>query len=106
MIVFSIITYTLPIITNSKAVYSHRLSKYAFWASNTGMVGMVLCFGVIGVLQVYLERMLDLDFFVVRDELTFYFGCLIFFASFFITGILSFIFVFIKSGLPKVAKFS
>jgi len=106
MIVFSIITYTLPIITNSKAVYSYQASKYAFWACNIGMVGMVLSFAVIGVLQVYLERMLDLDFFVVRDELKFYFGCLIFFAAFFITGILSFIFVFIKSGLPKIAKFS
>lgn len=106
MIVFSIISYTLPIITNSKAVYSYRLSKYAFWFANLGMFGMVVSFAFIGFLQVYLERMLDLDFFVVRDEMKFYFGCLIFFASFFITGVLSFIFVFIKSGLPKVAKFS
>ncbi|HIH2763845.1 MAG TPA: cbb3-type cytochrome c oxidase subunit I [Candidatus Azoamicus sp.] len=106
MIVFSVISYTLPIITNSKTVYSFGVSKYAFWASNIGMFGMVLCFALIGILQVYLERMLDLDFFVVRDELKFYFGCLIFFASLFISGILSFIFVFIKSGLPKVAKFS
>jgi len=106
MIVFSVISYTLPIITNSKTIYSFGVSKYAFWASNIGMFGMVLCFALIGILQVYLERMLDLDFFVVRDELKFYFGCLIFFASLFISGILSFIFVFIKSGLPKVAKFS
>lgn len=106
MIVFSVISYTLPIITNSKTVYSFGVSKYAFWASNIGMFGMVICFALIGILQVYLERMLDLDFFVVRDELKFYFGCLIFFASLFISGILSFIFVFIKSGLPKVAKFS
>ncbi|HIH2762918.1 MAG TPA: cbb3-type cytochrome c oxidase subunit I [Candidatus Azoamicus sp.] len=106
MIVFSVISYTLPIITNSKTVYSFGASKYAFWASNIGMFGMVLCFALIGILQVYLERMLDLDFFVVRDELKFYFGCLICFASLFISGILSFIFVFIKSGLPKVAKFS
>ena len=59
-----------------------------------------------GIIQVYLERMLDLDFFVIRDELKFYFGCLICFASLFITGIGSFIFVFIKSGLPKTAKFN
>lgn len=105
MIVFSIISYTLPIITNSKVVYSHKLSKYAFFSSNIGMTGMVLSFALAGILQVYLERMLDLDFFVVRDELRFYFGCLIFFALLFASGILSFIFVFIKSGLPKVAKF-
>lgn len=106
MIVFSIISYTLPIITNSKAIYSYKISKYAFWAANIGMFGMVMSFALAGILQVYLERMLDLDFFVIRDELKFYFGCLITFASLFISGIFSFIFVFIKSGLPKTAKFS
>lgn len=106
MIVLAIISYTLPIITNSKSVYSYSISKYAFWASNIGMLGMVISFALTGILQVYLERMLDLDFFVIRDELKFYFGCLICFASLFITGIGSFIFVFVKSGLPKVAKFS
>jgi nitric oxide reductase subunit B len=105
MIVFSIISYTLPIITNSKVIYSYGLSRYAFWASNIGMFGMVVSFALAGILQVYLERMLDLDFFVVRDALKFYFACLIFFATFFATGIFSFIFIFIKSGLPKIAKF-
>jgi nitric oxide reductase subunit B len=106
MIVLAIISYSLPIITNNKAIYSYKLSVYAFWASNIGMFGMVVCFALAGVIQVYLERMLDLDFFVIREELKFYFACLISLACLFITGILSFIFVFIKSGLPKIAKFS
>ena len=105
MIVLAVISYTLPIITNSKFIYSTLISKYAFWVSNIGMFGMVLSFALAGIVQVYLERMLDLDFFVVRDELRLYFGCLLVFASFFITGIAAFIFVFIKSGLPKTAKF-
>lgn len=106
MIVISSISYILPLITDNKSIYSYRISRYAFWASNIGMFGMIISFGVAGILQVYLERMLDLDFFVIREELSFFFGCLICFASFFITGVLSFIFTFIKSGLPKTAKFS
>jgi len=105
MIVFSMICYAMPILTGNKVIYTHKTSKYAFWAANLGMLGMVFCFAVSGIVQVYLERMLDLDFFVVRDELTFFFICLICFACLFMSGIFSFIYVFIKSGLPKTIKF-
>ncbi len=105
MIVLSIISYTLPIMTGSKVMYTSKLSKYAFWASNIGMLGMVLSFGSAGIVQVYLERMLDLDFFVIREELKIFFCCLVTLATLFISGILSFIYVFIKSGLPKTSKF-
>lgn len=105
MIVLAIISYTIPIITDNKFIYSNNISKYAFWASNIGLLGMVLSFALAGIVQVYLERMLDLDFFIVREELKFYFACLIFLALLFITGISSFIFAFIKSGLPKTTKF-
>jgi len=106
MIVLASISYILPILTDNKSIYSYKISKYAFWASNVGMFGMVLSFGLAGLLQVYLERMLDLDFFVIREELKFFFACLITLALFFISGILSFIFTFIMSGLPKTAKFN
>jgi len=106
MIVLASISYILPILTDNKSIYSYKISKYAFWASNVGMFGMVLSFGLAGLLQVYLERMLDLDFFVIREELKFFFACLITLALFFISGILSFIFTFIMSGLPKIVKFN
>jgi len=106
MIVLASISYILPILIDNKSIYNYRVSKYAFWASNIGMFGMVLSFGLAGLLQVYLERMLDLDFFVIREELKFFFACLICFASLFISGVLSFIFTFILSGLPKTAKFN
>ena len=105
MIVFSMICYAMPILSGNKVIYTYKTSKYAFWASNLGMLGMVFCFAASGIVQVYLERMLDLDFFVVRDELTFFFICLICFACLFMSGIFSFIYVFIKSGLPKTIKF-
>lgn len=104
MIVLSIISYTLPIMTERK-VYTYKTSKYAFWACNIGMLCMVMSFALAGIVQVYLERLLDLDFFVVRDELKVYFGCLICSASIFATGIISFIYAFISAGLPKQVKF-
>jgi len=104
MIVLAIISYTLPLMTNRK-IYNLGLSKYAFWASNIGMLGMVISFGMAGIVQVYLERMVDLDFFVIREELKLFFGCLITFASLFITGVAAFIYTFIKAGLPKSVEF-
>lgn len=106
MIVLAIISYILPLITNNKLLYTSKVSKYAFWASNLGMLGMVLSFALAGVVQVYLERMLDLDFFIIREELKLFFGCLITLASLFISGILSFVYIFFKSGLPKIEKFN
>ncbi len=100
MINLSMITYTLPIMTGSR-IHETFAAKYAFWAANIGIVGMVLSFGLAGVVQVYLERMLDLDFFVVREQLKLYFGSLICLAIVFSTGILAFIYTFIKAGLPK-----
>ncbi len=100
MIVFSMIIYSVPIITGKK-IYSLTVFKYSFWASNIGMLGMILSFGSAGIVQVYLERVLDLDFFVIREFLKLYFGSLIFFALIFSSGILYFIYLFYKFGLPK-----
>lgn len=99
MIVLSIISYTLPIMTGKK-IYNLKASKYAFWASNIGMVCMVLTFGSAGIVQVYLERKVGLDFFTVRNELELFFKILICCACIFASGIFTFIYTFIKAGLP------
>lgn len=99
-IVLAIISYTLPIMTGRK-IYNNPLNKYAFWLSNIGIYGMVLCFGIAGILQVYMERRMGLDFFVVRAELAFFFKCLICFACMLTIGIYSYVYVFIKAGLPS-----
>jgi len=106
MVVFSIIAYSIPLMTENKSIYTNKLSLYSFFASNIGMFGMVMSFAFAGVIQVYLERIIDLDFFLVREELKLFFGSLIFFAIIFISGVLSFIYTFIKSGLPKTIKFN
>lgn len=100
MLVLAVIAYTLPIMTG-KPIYNSNIFKYSFWASNVGMVCMVLSFACAGITQVYLERKIGLDFFLVRDELVIYFYCLIFSAIIFASGIFSYIYVFIKAGLPN-----
>jgi nitric oxide reductase large subunit len=38
----------------------------AFWVTTTGVVGMVIALTVVGVVQVYLQRMAGLAFMVVK----------------------------------------
>ena len=73
---------------------------YAFWASNIGMVAMTLAFAVAGVAQVYLERRSGLDFLVVQKEIQVHFWGLILAALLFTSGIVAFIWNFIRYGLP------
>ncbi len=106
MIVLATISYILPTISDNKTIYTHKISRYAFWGSSFGMLGMVFCLMMAGFAQVYLERIFDLDFFVIRDELKMFFVGYICFATLFASGVFSFIFTFVRSGLPKIDFFS
>jgi len=99
MIIFAIIVYVLPNVTGRK-IYDNGLGNNAFWLSLVGMLGMVAAFGAMGVAQVTLERRLGLDFMTVQKELYSHFWVLIATASIFTTGILLFVWNFIKYGLP------
>jgi nitric oxide reductase subunit B len=99
MIVFAIITYVMPNVTGRR-IYDNSLGNYAFWLSLIGMLGMVTAFGAMGVAQVTLERRLGLDFMTVQGELYSHFWVLIINASIFTTGILLYVWNFIKYGLP------
>ncbi len=99
MIVFAIITYVMPNVTGRK-IYNNALGNYAFWISLIGMLGMVTAFGAMGVAQVTLERRLGLDFMTVQQELHSHFWVLVITASIFTTGILLYVWNFMKYGLP------
>ncbi len=100
MLVLAIIAYALPHLTGRKR-YNSGASIAAFWTSNIGMVGMSGAFAVAGVTQVYLERMVGLDFLVVQKEIAVHFVGLVLAAALFTLGIVAFIYDFIRSGLPK-----
>jgi len=99
MIVLAIISYSLPNITGRK-LYESTRGRMAFWLSNIGMIGMTVAFGVAGVVQVYLERKMKMDFMIVQKEIEIHFVVLLIFATIFATGITLFIIDFFKHGQP------
>ena len=64
------------------------------------MLGMTVAFGVAGVVQVYLERKLKMEFMMVQNEISIHFVVLLICATMFATGISLFIYDFIKYGRP------
>ena len=100
MIVLAIISYSMPNMTGRKQ-YDTVTGNMAFWFSNIGMLGMVVAFGVAGVAQVYLERIMKLDFMQVQSETKIHFMVLLLCATLFATGIILYIVEFIRFGKPN-----
>ena len=100
MIVFAIISYTLPNMTGRK-FYDTARGRMAFWISNIGMIGMTVAFGVAGVAQVYMERKMHVPFMQVQKDIEVHFIVLLIMATLFITGITLYIIEFAKHGLPN-----
>ncbi len=99
MIVLAIISYTMPLMTGRKLFDTTR-GTLAFWLSNIGMLGMTVAFGVAGVAQVYLERVMGAEFGDVQNEIQPHFFILVLCATLFTTGITLFIMEFISYGKP------
>jgi len=99
MIVLAIMMYALPNMTGRK-MYDTNITRYAFWLSNIGMVGMTTAFGAAGVAQVYMERILGVDFMETQIEIEPHFLVLIICATVFSTGVLLFMYNFYQYGLP------
>lgn len=98
-LVFAFISYAMPQITGRK-LYDTAIAEFAFWASNIGMVCMTVAFGVAGVAQVVLERRFGNDFLAVQKEIQPHFVGILLGASLFTCGVLAFIYIFVKAGLP------
>lgn len=99
MLVLAIMAYALPLLTG-RNVQSSPSATFAFWSSNIGMIAMTLAFAVAGVTQVVLERRVGMDFITVQKEIEVHFWGLILAAGLFALGIVAFIRVFWRSGLP------
>lgn len=100
MIVLAIISYALPNFTGRKR-YTGSAGHWAFWLSNAGMFSMTAAFGVAGIAQVYMERVMKRDFMEVQNDISVHFVILLFSATLFATGIVLFIIEFFKYGRPS-----
>jgi nitric oxide reductase subunit B len=100
MLVFAMIAYAIPQMTGRR-LFDGWIADTAFWTSNIGMVGMTGAFGVAGVAQVYMERIIGMDFLEVQEALQVHFFGLILAATLFFIGVSLYIWNFIQYGLPK-----
>lgn len=99
MIVLAIISYSMPNLTGRKR-YDTASSSYAFWLSNIGMIGMTTAFAAAGVAQVYMERIMGVEFGKVQNEIQVHFLVLVLCATLFTSGIAIYIYEFVKYGKP------
>lgn len=98
-LILGIITYAMPKLTGRK-LQDTGANVFAFWTSNIGMICMTVAFGIAGVTQVYLERKMGLDFMLVQKEVEIHFLGLVLAAVLFTSGIIAFMWNFVKFGLP------
>lgn len=100
MVNLAIMAYCLPLLTDRKL--KPTMTTYlGFWLSNVGMVAMTLAFGVAGITQVYLERIVGLDFLLVQKEIEVHFIGLILAASVFAVGVILYIADYFRYGFPR-----
>lgn len=99
MIVLAIISYTMPNMTGRK-LYDSSNGLTAFWLSNIGMLGMTTAFAAAGVAQVYMERIMGMEFGDAQKEIQVHFLILVLCAALFTVGVGMFIYEFIRYGKP------
>jgi nitric oxide reductase subunit B len=99
MLVFALIAYVLPNLTGRK-MFDTKMGNAAFWFSNVGMIGMTAAFAAAGVAQVYMERVMGVEFGEVQKEIEVHFLVLVLCATLFATGVTCFIIEFMRYGLP------
>jgi nitric oxide reductase subunit B len=100
MIVLAMIADAMPQLTGRK-LWDTPMANFSFWTSNIGMVGMTGAFAVAGISQVFLERRVGLDFLEVQKEIQMHFIGLVLAGALFTIGVLMFIWIFLKQGLPR-----
>lgn len=103
MVSLAIMSYIVPMF-NVRAPRTTLLSYLAFWCSNIGMIGMTGAFAVAGITQVYLERIVGMDFLLVQKEIEVHFIGLTLAAVLFFAGIVMYMVDFFAYGVPGNSK--
>jgi len=71
------------------AVYDPRRGRWGFWTMNASMMLMGLTFGISGVLQTYLERVLGMGYMTAQAHMQLWMGVTLFLGVFFLAGVLT-----------------
>jgi len=78
------------------AKFSDNLGHWGFWVTGIAMFLLGLAFGVAGVLQSYLERVLGLGFMTAQAQMQFWFKVAIGSGSIFLIGVVIMIYDLLK----------
>jgi len=80
--------YALPQLKNIRK-FDDKWGVYGFWTMIVSMVFMGIVFGVAGILQTYLERILDIGYMTAHMTMMFWFRVVLFFGVIFLIGVLT-----------------
>jgi nitric oxide reductase subunit B len=69
--------------------YDEKAGLWGFWTMVASMFFLSLVFGIAGILQVYLERFLDIGYSTAHMSMMFWFKTAIFFGVIFLSGALT-----------------
>jgi nitric oxide reductase subunit B len=72
--------------------YEAKAGYWGFWTMTVSMFFLCLVFGIAGILQVYLERMLDIGYSTAHMMMMFWFKVALFFGVCFLAGALTTVF--------------
>jgi nitric oxide reductase subunit B len=102
MLALAAIYTMVPAIRGAVKIREGR-GLWAFWLMTSGMLAMVWAFTIAGVLQVYLHRMLGLDFMTVRTQYVAFwmFWVLACGAVAFLPGVSLYLWDLLRIGPPK-----
>jgi nitric oxide reductase subunit B len=104
MIVFGVISYTLPGLTGrSEQERQTRLGLMAFWLMVGGMFGMTMALAAAGVTQTYLERILGIGYLETQQKIQVHYLMWLATAVLFAVGAGAFVWDFIGAGPPRAA---
>ena len=79
--------YAMPKIKGIE-VYDPSRGKIAFWTMSTAMMLMGISFGIAGVVQSYIERVLGMGYMVAQSHMKLWLGVTFFLGIFFFIGVL------------------
>lgn len=86
-----LLDYAMPRLKGIE-VYDSTRGTRAFWTMNVAMMLMGLSFGVAGVLQAYLERVLGMGYMVAESYMRLWMGVTFFLGLFFLGGVATAVF--------------
>ncbi|MFB3923910.1 MAG: cbb3-type cytochrome c oxidase subunit I [Terriglobia bacterium] len=104
MLAIALMYTILPEISGRPLQRRHRLGLLSFFLTNFGMIFIVMALLLAGVVQVYMQRIMGLDFLEVQQHLRFWFEVRLVAGSVFLVGTILLITDLVRLARPVAAQ--